>query len=140
MPKVIIHNEHESEAGSRLQSILEDRLPQICKTFFCNIEVFQSRLPLYLTHDVILVVFVSNMDDLHKLNENRAILRDCRLLFVLPDNSAEIISHAYEYFPRFVTFFDSDFSDICAVIENIIKQIVKPVFEGEKMNDQTHSA
>ena len=50
----------------------------------------------------------------------RDYLDGLRIILILPNREADMISKARMLYPRFLDYVDSDFSDVCAVLEKMI--------------------
>lgn len=88
---------------------------EICKT----ISSLSSRLcqPKY---DLDVAVFVSaSKDELEALLSINNLIDDLPIILVLPDQDCETVSRGHILRPRFLTYLDSDFSDIVAVLEKM---------------------
>jgi hypothetical protein len=65
---------------------------------------------------VVFVFLVSDRRELQGLIECREWLRDSRLILVLPDEEMETVSRGHVLRPRFITYAESDFIDVSAVL------------------------
>lgn len=75
---------------------------------------------LGMMHDgCLLVLLVSAQQDLWELLRLRKLLFDFRIILVLPDQAQETLSLAHLIYPRFITYIDSDFQDIAAVLNKL---------------------
>jgi len=79
-----------------------------------------QRLHKPLPEAVVFVLLVSGRQELMELGEYQEWLRDCRLILVLPDDDMETISRGHTLRPRFVTYAESDFIDISAVLGKML--------------------
>ena len=48
-------------------------------------------------------------------------LRNLKIILILPDSKSDTISGGHELYPRFVSYIDSDFKEVGAVLEKMIK-------------------
>lgn len=79
-----------------------------------------QRLHQPLSEAMIFVFLISSRQELLELVEYQEWLRDYRLILVLPDDDMETISRGHALRPRFVTYAESDFIDISAVLGKMI--------------------
>ena len=60
------------------------------------------------------------------------VFEGVNLVLILPPGSDRMISKAYKLYPRYVSYIDSDFSDVDAVLRKMISKIS----HGERSNWQ----
>ena len=64
-------------------------------------------------------IFVLLADSKQRLNELMLLtdwLENKRILLILPDDSKDIVSLAHQFFPRYFTYVNDTYADLCAVI------------------------
>ncbi len=86
---------------------------------FSTISSLSSRLcqPKY---DLDVAVFVAaSKDEVEALLSINNLIDDLPVILVLPDQGCETVSKGHIFRPRFLTYLDSDFSDILAVLEKM---------------------
>jgi hypothetical protein len=49
-------------------------------------------------------------------------MEDKRILLILPDDSPIVVSMAHQFFPRFFTYVNDTYEDLCAVLTKMINQ------------------
>jgi hypothetical protein len=69
----------------------------------------------------IAVLFLSNRNELLKFLIVKDLFRDIQILLVLPNNDRDIIEMGHQFYPRFVSYSDSDFKGVIAVLEKIVR-------------------
>ena len=67
----------------------------------------------------ILVLFAAAGKGLSDILSIRDLLEDMKIIIILPDRKGETIAKGYTLHPRFLTFADSDFGDVVAVINKM---------------------
>jgi hypothetical protein len=120
--KVLYYGTTNNGAGKRLLKAIESVVPIKDTEVYRNIEELGRRLR-FPTRDVsISVFFAKSKADLFDLILIKKLLLDLRILIVLPDADNETITMGHALFPRFLTYADSDFKDVEAVLEKIIQK------------------
>ena len=71
---------------------------------------------------VICILFPANNLELRRLNNIRHLLRDMRLILILPDGKPETISDGHALRPRYVSYADCPLADVAAVVDKMIGQ------------------
>lgn len=75
---------------------------------------------LEMMHDGCLVVLLAaTQTDLGELLRLSQLLFDFRIILVLPDQAQETLTLGHLIYPRFITYIDSDFQDLAAVLNKL---------------------
>ena len=69
----------------------------------------------------IAVILATNKQELEEFVSLRELLDGLSIILILPDRRNETISRGHCLYPRFVTYVDSDFKDVAAVLEKMIR-------------------
>ena len=69
--------------------------------------------------------------ELEKILTLQDLLSDIRIILILPDRTPNTISKAHKLAPRFLTYLDSDFGEIKAVLHKMLKSLRSSQIEGE---------
>lgn len=77
------------------------------------------------------LLFIPNRGCLMDICAHKEYFLDKKLILVLPDAEAETVSLGFRLFPRFVTYTDSDGTDICSVIEKMVSKECSGIYEGQ---------
>ena len=120
--KVLYFGTTNNGTGKRLQKAIES-VVSIKDTEICrDIEELGRRLRLPTCDISISVFFTKSKAELFDLVLIKKLLLNLRIILILPDGDNETITMGHTLFPRFLTYADSDFKDVEAVLEKIIKQ------------------
>ena len=96
--------------------VLEDGL-EIHRAF----ENFSKRLRQPAKELIMAIVFAADRNDLSDIISIRDLLCDIRIMLILPDREEGTIALGHTLRPRFLTYADSDFGEVIAVLANILK-------------------
>lgn len=109
-------------AGERLQEAIESVVQAENTEVYRNLESFIQRLrrPTQLL-DVSILLANSRTDFLDLLSI-RDLLLNLRIILILPDGNKETITRGHTLFPRFLTYANSDFKDVAAVLKKMIQK------------------
>ena len=126
MRKIIIFVDRDSgEKGRFFLKIVQKRMPgikmQICRTVdTCVTEV--NRTKSYMENPII-VLFTDNEDRLEDLYEKKQIFQDKKVVMVLPrDKKQENTAVVHRFFPRYFTYMDDQYEDLCDVLHKMVVQ------------------
>lgn len=117
---------HAAE-GHRLQTVLQGAVPNVPATQFNSPwDVGREALATY-DEKIVAVIMAANRKELSQLAQMENIRDRLWIVLVLPDSAPESISLGHILRPRFVTFADSDFTDIVAILNHIRRDIDEDV-------------
>lgn len=83
---------------------------------FRTITNFTQRLQQPVDNPTVAVLAAATKEDLADILAIRSWLERVKVIVVLPDNETETISQGHKLHPRFLTYADSDFQDVAAVL------------------------
>ncbi len=113
---VVLYSLSEDEAGKRLQGVMDMLMPrekiEVCSTF--NALSLRLHQPLDNVRHVVLNA--SSKNDLLDILSLRDILWNVRVILVLPDRDAATTSMGHTLRPRLISYADSDFLEVFAVL------------------------
>jgi len=122
MTKISLFLHQDSgKKGQIFLKILQKKLNDIKIDIYPNIESFQKKCKqhnLYFEKEII-VLFADNEDRLKQLYEKKDIFQDKKIVFVLPDMHQENLSFVHKFFPRYFTFIDDKYDDLCDVLNKM---------------------
>ena len=68
----------------------------------------------------IALVVVDDLEEITRIEELQGLLRDLRLVLVLPDRGSKMVSHAHKLTPRFIAYADHGCDQIGAVVKKMM--------------------
>ncbi|MGD9009758.1 MAG: hypothetical protein PVG41_17665 [Desulfobacteraceae bacterium] len=69
------------------------------------------------------VLFPSNHNELARLVALKHLLFDLQIILILPNGKSQTLSHGHTLRPRFISYADSDFSDVTAVSDKLVERL-----------------
>ncbi len=119
--KVLFYAKAIKGGGRRLLRVIERLLPNDVLEIYNSIDGLSRWFNRPQPADVpVIVVFQAvGQEDLQSMLSIRDLLVDVRILMVLPDKEKETIAKAHRLRPRFITYADSDFLEIGAVLNKM---------------------
>lgn len=104
-------------AGERLQKMIEEFVSKNNVEVYRSIESLSHRLRQPAEDlPIAAVLLAARREDLVALLSIRDLLRDVRIILILPDRDENTIAKGHTLRPRFLSYTDSDFTDILAVL------------------------
>ena len=120
--KVLYYGTNNHYDGNRLQRAIESIVPIENTEIYREIAQLGKRLRLPTCDISVSVFFTKNKAELFDLVLLKESLLNLRIILILPDEDEETINMGHTLFPRFVTYIDSDFKDVKAVLKKMIQQ------------------
>jgi len=122
--KVITYTDLSSGASEKLLQIVKGIVASDQIESFVSIEGLKTRLRKSLYDVDAVVLIVESGETLEKILTIMDLLRVVSVIMVLPDRDQDTISKGYTVWPRFVSYLDSDFSEIGVVLSKMVNRSV----------------
>ena len=104
--------------GERFRSVLQDTMPGTSVVQHHSSEAFVQVMPVAYKEKSVAVIMVANREELVMLARRKNVWDRLWTILVLPDSEPETVTLGHALRPRFLTFTDSDFNDIVAVLNH----------------------
>ena len=119
--KLLVYSRKSDGAIDRLQGQIEACMQGNMTETFNSVKIFSQRLSrLNITREeMIAVLFAENMKELLDLISIRDLLDDIGIILILPDDKKETISAGHRLWPRYISYTDSNFKDVAAVLNKM---------------------
>lgn len=117
---LIIFSPKKDETGKRLQEVLSGSglkaQTTVCPTFTSL--VGELGRPAYVQRTAVLLA--ATRKDFNDILTIPDLLNDVHIILIIPDRDKQTIAQAHTLRPRFLSYTDSDFQDVAAVLEKMI--------------------
>jgi hypothetical protein len=123
--KIVLFAEDVQEMGNELEGLIYDELPQTQVEKINSTLYLKEKLCRPLNRISVIVVFVNCESDIDRLMTLRPLFDGIRLILVLPGGENKLTSLGLGLNPCFVSYSDSDPSDIALVLKKIDQQVKK---------------
>ena len=110
-------NSDQDDIRQRIEGLIPEKRVKVYKT----LEGLLERLHRPIDPETILIIVASSREKLLEVSPLRRILGDFRTIVVAPDQEPETVALAHQLRPRFLTYANSDFGDLVAVLEKMIE-------------------
>ena len=121
--KVLLYFKLENEIKKKILGITESLTPEIFCESHSTIESLKRRFMSGLYDLSVFVLVPANQEDLSALVTIRDLFMDIRTILILPDRKKKTVAMGFELFPRFVSYQDSNFKDVEAVLKKMLGHI-----------------
>ena len=113
---VIFFTSIDPSVSNRLTRVLEVHVSRKELETCRNFHIFSERLHQPLPDPVVFVLQICSREELMDILSLHDLLHDRRIILVLPDSEPETVSLGHILRPRFVTYGDSDYMDVSAIL------------------------
>ncbi len=110
----------EGQTGRRLWQAIDEIILERPTEIYRTIESFTRRLRQPEINGLIAVIFAADDKEFDNILDMGDLLRELRTIIILPDRKDDTVSRALTLYPRFISYADSDFSDVAAVLNKMI--------------------
>lgn len=107
----------------RLLAAIHGHTNQCTLETFADLQSLDERLRHSGIGEIWLLLIISCAGELHRLTAMGELIQDCRSILVLPDQKQDTVAAGHRLYPRFISYQDSDFSDVRCVLETMILNI-----------------
>lgn len=118
---VLFYSSADDEIGRHLQKIIGEIVPEDAIEIYRTIHHLTGRLhrPRYNLN--LAIVMAASREELSEIVCLSDLLWDMRIILILPDDQRDTISKGHLLRPRFLSYADSDFSDVAAVLTKMFE-------------------
>ena len=107
--------------GKHLQSVIEGLVPEDKTEIYRTIDTLSNRLRRPRCDLEVAVLLAATKEDLLVLLSISDLLDDLRVILLLPNREKDTIAKGHTLRPRFLTYADSNFSDVAAVLSKMLQ-------------------
>ncbi|TSA07140.1 MAG: hypothetical protein D4R73_10185 [Deltaproteobacteria bacterium] len=111
-------------AGQRLQRVIEGLVPKEKLEVYGTSGGLARRLRQPLSDVTMAVVLAATREDFSRILSICDLLYYVRIILILPDREEDTIAKGHSLRPRFVTYADSDFLDVAAVLGKVLRHVI----------------
>lgn len=120
--KVLLFARNNTPTGRRLKDHIERVVPTENLETFHDFQSLSRRLHKCLQNLAIAVLGAETREDLVRLLDLKELFADIRVILTLPDQASETIRAGHRLRPRYLSYNDSDFSDVAEVLETMLRR------------------
>ena len=119
--RVILYAHADAGPSDSLQKLIETTIPVGRMEIQRNFEGLSHRLREPLNNRVVAILLLTSREDLTNILSIQHLLRDIEIILLAPDSNPETIAMAHQLRPRFLTYSNSDFESLGAVLRKMLK-------------------
>ncbi len=120
--RILLYAPGNKDSALYLQKMIEDQLGmRDCDIYYDIFSLSQALRQPSNAQYIVAVLIAAKKQDLDDLIKVQDLLRDLRVILVLPDREKDTVAKGHSFRPRFLSYSDSDFNDIVAVLEKCLE-------------------
>jgi hypothetical protein len=126
----------DTQEGDRLLGVLRAAMPGVPLIQYHDTEAIGRVMPTAYNEKIVAVIMVAERETLASLARRNKMWDRLKTILVLPDSEPETVTLGHVLRPTYMTFTNSDFSDVAAVLKHIRKGACGAEIEGETVQKQ----
>ncbi|NVM21185.1 MAG: hypothetical protein HWN68_05340 [Desulfobacterales bacterium] len=121
--KVLVYATETERSAQLLQGMIEaieTQVPDVAEEACRTIDSFAERLRTPANRPRIAVLITASREELSEILSIKDLIHNLRIILILPDRKSDTIAQGHTLRPRFLTYADSDFSEVAAVLDKML--------------------
>ena len=119
---IVFYSTTDGEAEKKLMKLVSALVPEKDLESVDSLGRLKNILRRPCIEQTVAILIASTGKELQELRELSELLSFVRLIIIAPDENKETIDLAYKLHPRYLSFYDSDFSDVAGVVGKMISR------------------
>jgi hypothetical protein len=121
MNLILYIHQDSLKKGITLKKIIDQTFTRIDIQILQTFNLFKARLKQPTNYNSeIFILFADSENRLTELTSLIDLLENKRIILILPDESEATISKAHQFYPRFFTYVNDTYKDLCDVVNKMI--------------------
>jgi len=117
--QLIVYTNPADNSAVLLQNEIS-KMPSLQAEFVHSYENLIQSLRSHMVFQSVVVFQAAGQKDFIFLKSINNLLFDARLILVLPNREKDTIEKGYSLYPRFITYADSNYKDVTAVLNKML--------------------
>ncbi len=121
--ELLFYSGKNQQSRERVLNIIRGLVPEKKIGNYTTVENLCNRLRQFRDDKMLAILMAATQEELVDVILIHDLLVDIPIILVLPNREKETISKGTKLHPRFISYMDSDFSDIQAVLEKMVVRL-----------------
>ena len=117
---ILLYLNKEDGVGIHLKKAIESLSFGERLEIYDSIKTFGARLRSTLYEGAIAILLADKKETLSKIYTIGHLLNEIPIILIIPDQDEDTVRKAHALRPRFLTYTDSNFKDVAAVLEKML--------------------
>jgi hypothetical protein len=121
--KVLFYAKGIKDKNGIINSFIESGLSESGVNFEIHesINSISRKLSIPKNEMTIVILVAETIDELMQFGSLKNLLSDISLILILPDRDEKTLMESHQFYPRFISYIDSNYNDLIAYIRNLIQ-------------------
>lgn len=120
--KILTYIPEHTDAGERFQKALEAMPPKAELIIVHTLKILEKQLCIpQISKPAIIILLAENTMMLRSLFDMKSLFQDIDIILILPDEAEETLCLGHQLYPRYISFKNSDFSDVLMVMKKMVQ-------------------
>jgi hypothetical protein len=128
--ELIYYSARNGGPDERLRRVIDLFFPRDSSGIYGNAVELSGALRRVSDPSTIILIHAISKDDLRAILEMKDLLMDRKIILILPDRDTSTIAMGHTLRPRLLSFEDSDFFEIAAVLTRMTEQKGEGMIKG----------
>lgn len=106
----------------RLLAAIDDDTHQWVLETFADLKALAFRLRRCFG-EIWMVLLITDAEELGRITAMGELILNNRIILVLPDQTQATVAAGHRLYPRFISYLDSDFSDVRSVLQTMLHNV-----------------
>jgi hypothetical protein len=120
--RLILYANETNGIVSKLQISLWGLFPDEMIEFYEDMEDLLFRISRKKIDIFAAIILITDNENLWLISRMKSVIDGLRIILILPDQQSQTVSLGHKLCPRYLTYADSDFRDIRAVLEKMLEK------------------
>lgn len=121
MMEILFYFSATNDTGDELKSIMEKLTPPVAFRVFRNWEIFSKVLMRPKEKETVVVVLISQREELLDAVSIRDLIHEYRLILILPDKEEQTVSLGHSLRPNFMTYKNGNLHQLEVVLKKMLR-------------------
>ena len=117
---LVVYAAKSDGVAQHLQNVVEETVPKKNLQIYQNFNCLSYRLQQPMNGLEIAILLAGSDQDLADFISLHDLLSELRIILILPDRKPSTFAKGHKLGPRYMTYTDSDFQDVKAVLSKMI--------------------
>lgn len=118
--KVILYAKEGDQCGDVFSKMIADLVPKDNMEIYGTVSDLLLRLCKPQCEFTIVILHISDREDLERIMTTRPLLDNVRIILVLPDSNSATVKIGHSLHPRYLSFKNGSLSDVTSVLARMI--------------------
>ncbi len=118
--KLLLYVSESNKTGQHIRTIIQSHVPKRSTEIHRTVASISKRLKMRVGDVSVVILHTATKEEFCDVLSLGSLLESLRIILILPDRERETIAQGLKLRPRFISFTDTDYSDVSAVLGKML--------------------